>query len=114
MKTFSRLFAKGWLWVSLACIGSVTAGEERGLRSAASSPSLTVAVDTRGRLMTSTDGSQWLPGDAGTVFSLYAVAFGNGTFVAVGNEGTVLTSRDGIHWSVQNANTDDRLRDRKS
>ena len=68
-----------------------------------------VAVFTNGTntpVLTSTNGTTWIPGSAGNTGIWYGMTFGNGTFVVVGNgsggsAATVMTSTDGISWTAK-------------
>ena len=59
-----------------------------------------VAFSTRGEVLTSPDGINWVPYmlDDSSYYSLHAVTWGNGQFVAVGDGDRVQTSLDGITW----------------
>ena len=58
-----------------------------------------VAVGDSGIILTSTNGSDWVPRASGTVNGLRAITWGNNEYVAVGAAGTVLVSADGINWA---------------
>jgi len=58
-----------------------------------------VVVGDGGIIITSANGSDWVPRGSGTVNSLRAVAWGNNEYVAVGAAGTVLVSADGVNWA---------------
>jgi hypothetical protein len=60
---------------------------------------LFVAVGSKGRIVTSPDGTTWTPRSSGVDVGLESVAFGGSRFVAVGSAGTVLGSRDGLTWA---------------
>lgn len=71
--------------------------------SCASNGTLTVAVGTSGRILTSTDGTTWTQRVvSGLSASLVSVTYAGGRFVAVGIN-TAITSTDGITWT--NAST---------
>jgi hypothetical protein len=52
-------------------------------------------------ILTSLDGTEWIPRRAGTTNHLRDVVHGHTGFVVVGDRGTVLTSPDGIVWTSQ-------------
>jgi hypothetical protein len=55
-----------------------------------------------GKIAYSTDGTSWTA-VTDTTFrnaSIYAIAYGNGTFVAVGQSGRMATSTDGVTWTA--------------
>jgi photosystem II stability/assembly factor-like uncharacterized protein len=56
-------------------------------------------------IFTSLDGVTWT--EWKYPYTLYDVAFGNGTIVAVGAYGAVVTSPDGIIWTERNSGTSD-------
>lgn len=58
-----------------------------------------VVVGDDGIILTSANGSDWVPRGSGTVNRLSGIAWANSEYVAVGAGGTVLTSADGINWS---------------
>jgi hypothetical protein len=60
-----------------------------------------IAVGARGTLLTSDDGTTWMPASSNTAEDLWQVAFGANTYVAVGNSGTILSSSDGAVWTPQ-------------
>jgi hypothetical protein len=71
----------------------------------ASGAPLLVAVGDFGRILVSSDGSNWVARTSVTVNTLRSVAFGNvgghNTFVAVGDIGTTVTSIDGgANWAT--------------
>ena len=68
-----------------------------------------VTVGTRGQAAISTNGTDWSPGGANTLRTLYGLAYGNGAYVAVGASGVVFTSSDGTTWSPQNTDTSAHL-----
>ena len=58
-----------------------------------------VAVDTSGRILTSSDGTSWDNKSSGTTGNLNGVTYGNDKFITVGNSGTILTSSNGTSWN---------------
>src|SRR4051794_28034564 len=88
-------FPTGWIQRSPALQGT----EE--LRGVAYGQNMFVAVGDHARLLTSSNGVNWVSRYLGTTIPpLNAVTFGNGTFVVVGAEYTlVLTSSDGAVWT---------------
>ncbi|QYR23341.1 hypothetical protein KZ483_10735 [Paenibacillus sp. sptzw28] len=59
-----------------------------------------VAVGSRGTILTSGDGSNWVSRPSGIPYDLVDVAFGNGRFVAMNKDGVFLTSSDGTSWKI--------------
>lgn len=59
-----------------------------------------IAVGTRGRILTSPDGSNWTMRDSGSTGDLASIAGSGNRLVAVGSKGTVLISTDatGTSW----------------
>jgi photosystem II stability/assembly factor-like uncharacterized protein len=64
-----------------------------------------VAVGELGTILTSTDGTNWITRNSGTVLDLRDCAFGAGKYVVVGDFGTVFTSTDLEIWIPQYAGT---------
>ncbi|HEY5583677.1 MAG TPA: hypothetical protein VIK78_04195 [Ruminiclostridium sp.] len=64
---------------------------------------LYVAVGSKGKILTSTDGVGWTNSQSGTNKTLQSVTWGREQFVAVGDEGIILTSKDGINWIPVNS-----------
>ena len=64
---------------------------------------LFVAVANPGISMYSSDGINWLPGNA-PLDTWTSVSYGNGYFITVSDNGTypVIYSQDGIHWTTTN------------
>ncbi len=59
-----------------------------------------VAVGSNGRIVTSTDGTNWTTTFSRRMDSFTSVAFGNGRYVAVdGAQGDTLVSVDATHWA---------------
>lgn len=69
-----------------------------------------VAVGDRGRIVTSSDGSNWTEQASGSEETLRAVTENEGLLVAVGDNGTVIYSSDGIFWQPAEINTTTNLR----
>ncbi|MEJ2684336.1 MAG: hypothetical protein P8Z71_08070 [Candidatus Sulfobium sp.] len=59
------------------------------------------SVPSKGAIISSPAGKNWVLGSSGESDALRGVAYGNGTFVAVGDYGSVLTSPDGMNWTVR-------------
>jgi len=69
------------------------------------SNSLFVITGSKGTLLTSADGSNWIARVSNTTNLLTSVTEWPGGFVAVGDNGTVITSPDGISWTRRTAGT---------
>ena len=61
-----------------------------------------VVFGAGGKIITSTDGYNWVERVSGTTNSIRGMVSGNGTWVAVGDKGTILTSTNGTTWTVRN------------
>ena len=59
--------------------------------------------DGGGRIISSTNGNDWLERQSNVNLRLRSIAYAGGLFVAVGNSGRITTSPDGITWEVQSA-----------
>ncbi|MEN6316165.1 MAG: hypothetical protein ABFD25_18180 [Clostridiaceae bacterium] len=57
-----------------------------------------VAVDSAGKIFTSTDSIKWTDRQSGANVRFRGIAWGGEQFVAVGDEGAILSSEDGISW----------------
>lgn len=69
-----------------------------------------VAIGNDGRILRSTNGTNWTPVTSGTTTDLKSVSYGDGFFVVIGDEGgftphVVLTSSNGSSWTDQSAGT---------
>jgi len=62
------------------------------------------------RLVSTTDGSNWIERVSPTLSRLRSGAYGRGTFVVVGDEGAIVTSPDAVQWTLRDSPTDERLR----
>jgi hypothetical protein len=68
-----------------------------------------IAVGNVGTVLTSPDGSAWIPRTTGTNFNLKSIAWTGALYVAVGGSsvgagsysGVILTSPDGITWTIR-------------
>ena len=69
------------------------------LNSVASNSNICVTVGNNGVIRTSTDYSNWVGRDSGTLSNLKSVVWSDKKFVAVGDGGTIVISSDGIKWS---------------
>lgn len=65
---------------------------------------LYVTVGSKGTVLTSTDGVNWIQRQSGTDKNLSSVIWGKKQFVSVGDEGTILVSSDGVNWEKVNLN----------
>ena len=75
-----------------------------------------VAVGDDGTVMTSVNGTEWVPRNSGSTGELFNVVYGGGQFVAVGRletgsgyAGVILTSADGADWRPQDSGIRDPL-----
>lgn len=69
-----------------------------------------VAVGSAGKVLTSTNGVDWITNTPPTTLSLNALTYGTngsgeGIFVAVGASGLILTSPDAVNWAARNSGT---------
>jgi len=64
-------------------------------------PSISSFIPSRGAIISSLDGKNWVLASSGEFYALRGVAYGNGTFVAIGDYGSVLTSPDGVNWTIR-------------
>lgn len=64
-----------------------------------------VAVGELGTILTSSDGTNWVSQESGTIDGLRDCAYGAGQYVVVGDFGTVLTSTNAVSWTSQYAGT---------
>lgn len=84
---------------------AVPGGANSGItfNSCASNGTLTVAVGTSGRILTSSDGTTWTQRVvSGLTATLTSVVFAGGRFVAVGTN-SAITSTDGVTWANASA-----------
>ena len=58
---------------------------------------------SRGAILTSADGTSWVPRASGVLDDLRSVTYNNEIFVTVGYLGRILTSTDGIAWANRNS-----------
>jgi len=70
----------------------------------AANPSVVVAVDSKGVVVTSTEDRVWAESDPG-FGPLRGIAYGQDRFVAVGNVGTVIASTTGTNWTKLDSGT---------
>jgi len=68
----------------------------------ATNGSLCIVVGEGGRIITSTDGYNWVTRVSGITDAIYGVTYGNGTWIAVANKGTILKSSNGTTWTKVN------------
>lgn len=61
-----------------------------------------VAVGWSGTILTSANGTDWVPQPQRPPAALLNVVYANGTFVVAGTNGNVLTSADGLTWAQAN------------
>jgi photosystem II stability/assembly factor-like uncharacterized protein len=59
-----------------------------------------VVVGTGGRILRSTNGTNWVAAQSKTAINLAGVAWSGAHFVAMGASGVIDTSPDGLTWSV--------------
>jgi len=59
-----------------------------------------ISFDVNHKIMTSSDGINWIIRETKTIGEIYGITYGNGLFVAVGS-GVIMTSSDGINWGNQ-------------
>src|SRR5687768_5268200 len=69
------------------------------LRGIASGAGAIVAVNSHGRIVTSTRDGEWTERESRTPFALHSIIFAKGQFVAIGNEGAIVTSSNGLDWT---------------
>lgn len=62
-----------------------------------------IAVGARGKIFTSSNGSNWLSVTSPTIKQLNDVIYSNNVFVAVGDNGTIIRSTDGATWTVSSS-----------
>ena len=96
--TSGRIYssADGVTWTSLNTPSA-------GLRRIAFGTGRLVAAGNSGELQTSTNGTTWTAGTAGTAESLLGVNYVNGQFIAVGTNGVIRSSLDGLTWTGRNS-----------
>lgn len=70
---------------------------------------LYVAVGYNGRIVTSTDGSNWSERASGTNEALNDVVEKDGMIVAVGDNGTIVYSNNGINWNLVEPLTNENI-----
>jgi hypothetical protein len=79
----------------------VPSGTTNTLRSVAYGNGMYVVTGDAGTILTSTNGTDWLPAASGITNALFEVCYATNTFVAVGSAGAILTSTNGALWSAQ-------------
>lgn len=94
----------GVLWYALS---PPTTNDLQGV--AVLSNSLFVVTGSRGTVLTSADGSNWISRASKTTNLLTSVTEWPGGLVATGDNGTVITSPDGLNWSSRAAGTSNWL-----
>lgn len=60
-----------------------------------------VAVGDNGKIITSTDGINWITRNSGTSSTLYNISWLGNQYIAVGSGNTILTSPDGVNWTTR-------------
>lgn len=70
-----------------------------------------VAIDSAGKIFTSTDSIKWTDRQSGANVRFRGIAWGGEQFVAVGDEGAILSSEDGVSWIKRNSGMNDHFCD---
>jgi hypothetical protein len=68
-----------------------------------------VLIADSGVIMTSTNGTDWVPQASGTLNDLDGIVWHKSQYVVVGAVGTILTSSDGVDWKDHSIAIDDPL-----